>query len=990
MLQRIERGPGSRLGAAVALCLALIAMLGVSRASAATLPPGFTESVVISGLAHPMDVRFASDGRVFVAEKSGVIKVYSGLDDTTPSTFADLRTQVHDFWDRGLMSIALSPSFPSDPYVYGLYAHDAAIGGTAPRWGDGCPTPPGANDDGCVISGRLVRLQAAGDVMTGSPQVLIEDWCQQYPSHSVGTLEFGADGMLYVSGGDGASFTFADWGQDGSPLNPCGDPPGGVGAVLAPPSAEGGALRSQDLRTTGDPVGLDGTVLRVDPTTGQGAPGNPFAGSSDANARRIIAYGLRNPFRFTLRPSTNEIWVGDVGWSDWEEINVIPSATDSVAENFGWPCYEGPSRQAGYDAADLAICENLYAQAGAVTSPYFSYHHSARVVPNESCPTGSSSVSGLSFQFGGASYPGDYDGALYFADFARNCIWVLPKGADGRPAPGLVRTFVAGASGPVNLRRGPNGDLFYVDYSLGTIRRITYGNTPPKAVATATPSSGPVPLSVTVSGSLSSDPQGGPLTYSWDLNGDGAFGDATGVTASTTFGTAGPHEVGLRVSDSGGLSGTSSVFVVGGTDIALNRTATASSTAGAGFEPFRANDGSSSTRWMSADLSSQYWIVDLGATVPVGSVSVNWGPVYCATYFMSTSLDGTNWTTAAQEAAPAPGWRATVFMPRTARYVRVTCLGRSNVGGISIWDAHVFGSGGNTPPSPTISTPTAGTTWQVGTVIGFSGSATDPEDGTIPASRLSWSVLQQHCPSNCHTHSLQDFPGVTSGSFTAPDHEYPSYIDLSLTSTDSAGASATVTRRLDPRTAALTLQSSPSGLQIALNSGTAATPFTRSVIVGSSNSISAPTPQTLGGTRYDWTSWSNGGAQSQNVLVNGPLSLTATYAGTDVTGPTLVGRSPAPGSNGNSTGTNVVATFSEAMNPATVTSASFSLVAAGTTAAVPATITSNAARTAFTLDPSSALARNKNYTVQVTTAVRDAAGNPMATAQSWGFRTGNR
>ena len=119
--------------------------------------------------------------------------------------------------------------------------------------------------------------------MTGSEQVLVEDWCQQYPSHSVGSVEFGADGRLYASGGDGASFEYVDYGQTGSPLNPCGDPPGGVGATLTPPTAEGGALRSQDLRTAGDPVTLDGTIIRVDPATGAGLPDNPLAGSSDVS-----------------------------------------------------------------------------------------------------------------------------------------------------------------------------------------------------------------------------------------------------------------------------------------------------------------------------------------------------------------------------------------------------------------------------------------------------------------------------------------------------------------------------------------------------------------------------------------------------------------------------------------------------------------------------------------------------------------------------------
>ena len=84
--------------------------------------------------------------------------------------------------------------------------------------------------------------------MTGSEKVLVEDWCQQYPSHSVGDLTFGPDGALYASAGEGASFDFVDYGQKGSPLNPCGDPPGGSGATLTPPTAEGGSLRSQSLR----------------------------------------------------------------------------------------------------------------------------------------------------------------------------------------------------------------------------------------------------------------------------------------------------------------------------------------------------------------------------------------------------------------------------------------------------------------------------------------------------------------------------------------------------------------------------------------------------------------------------------------------------------------------------------------------------------------------------------------------------------------------
>src|SRR5262245_53469099 len=89
-----------RLGALVAFTLG--ASSTIAPAAASSLPPGFQEEIVFSGLTQPTAVRFSPDGRVFVAEKSGLIKVFDNLTDTTPTVFADLRTQVHNFWDRGL------------------------------------------------------------------------------------------------------------------------------------------------------------------------------------------------------------------------------------------------------------------------------------------------------------------------------------------------------------------------------------------------------------------------------------------------------------------------------------------------------------------------------------------------------------------------------------------------------------------------------------------------------------------------------------------------------------------------------------------------------------------------------------------------------------------------------------------------------------------------------------------------------------------------
>ena len=732
-----------RLGALVAVAAATLG--GARTAGASTLPSGFQETTVFSGLTLPTAVRFSSDGRVFVAEKSGLIKVFDSMSDPTPTVFADLRTEVDDYWDRGLLGLALDPSFPSRPYVYALYAYDAPPGGTAPTWNDACATPPGPNTDGCVVQGRLVRLTASGDTGTNE-QVLLQGWCQQFPSHSIGDLRFGPDGALYVSGGEGGAFHTVDYGQlggsSGSPTvaNPCGDPPGSTGTRLSSPTAEGGALRAQSVRRpAGQPVVLSGSILRVDPNTGAAFPGNPLASSSDANARRIVAYGFRNPFRFTLRPATTDLWVTDVGWNTWEEIDHDPSPT-SGPMNFGWPCYEGNSPQPGYQSAGLSMCNSLYS-AGTATPPFFTYNHGASVVSGDGCPTGGSSATGLAFYTGG-SYPSSYAGALFFDDHTRGCIWVMRAGSNGLPDPHQVSLFVGGAASPVDLEIGPGGDLYYVYFEGGQVRRIQYagsGNRPPNAVATASPTTGPTPLTVSFDGNASSDPDGDPITYAWDLDGDGAYDDSTAAKPSHTYSAAGTITARLKVTDSHGDSSISAPITI---------------------------------------------------------------------------------------------------------------------------------TPGNTPPKPTIASPSSSLHWHVGQAISFSGSATDAEDGTLAPSRLDWTLILHHCFSstNCHTHLIQTFHGVASATIGAPDHGYPSWLELQLTATDSSGLSATKSLRLDPQTVGLTLASTVGGTQLSLNSELLNAPFVRTVIVGSTNTISAPTPQVVAGSTYNFAAWSDGGAVTHTVV----------------------------------------------------------------------------------------------------------------------------
>ena len=720
---------------------ACVESAGVARqcgadATFTTKAAGFQEELVLDGLDRPTAMRFARDGRVFVSEKRGVIKVFGSLGDRNPTVFADLTAVVDDVFDRGLLSLALHPDFPQSPYVYIAYvAQDATC---ADHFG------------GCAHEGRVARLEADGDHMTGEQSVLVKGACFQFPGHSMDHLQFDGEGALYVSAGDGASPVFLDFGQHG---NVCGDPPAPARTSLAAPLAEGGMMRAQDLRTMDDPVALNGSILRIDPSSGEGLPDNPLAASPDPMARRIVAYGLRNPYRFTIRPGTREIWIADNGLDDWEEINRVPDATGSTPPNYGWPCYEGEAPQPGYAALGMELCENLYEEQ-TVMPPYYSYHHAAHVVAGDGCPTGGSSVGGPIFKPAGGSWPTRFDGAFFFLDFARECLWTMPSGDGGLPVTSGVELFRAGLRAPVDTLFGPDGNLYYVSIENGAVYRIRHvnGNAPPLAEMAVTPTSGRVPLIVHFDGTESYDPDpGDALRYSWDLDGDGDFDDSTDTSPSFTYESAGSYTTALRVTDENG----------------------------------------------------------------------------------------------------------------------------------AVDEERVTIEAGNTPPQVTIAQPGSAMRWSVGERLSFTGGGTDDQDGTLPASAFRWELELHHCNDNgtCHTHALQSWSGVSSGTFVPPNHAYPAHLVLRVTVTDQAGLAARESLRLDPRTRTVTAHSEPPDLRLAFNGAAVASPVARTVIDGSVSSVAAPSPQLLGAMNYSWSSWSDGGAQSHNVTVSGADAvLTARFS----------------------------------------------------------------------------------------------------------------
>ena len=191
-------------------------------------------------------------------------------------------------------------------------------------------------------------------------------------------------------------------------------------------------------------------------------------------------------------------------------------------------------------------------------------------------------------------------------------------------------------------------------------------------------------------------------------------------------------------------------------------------------------------------------------------------------------------------------------------------------GGINM--AYVNVSAG-TPPAGTIDTPAAGVKYNAGDTISFSGTATDAEDGSLPADAFKWVILLHH---NTHTHPFEEFDGVKSGSFTIPtvgETDDDVWYRIYMTVTDSSGLSTTTTRDVTPNKSTITLSSNPQGLQVNLDGQPKTTPYTFVGVVGMSRTVQAVPLQDLSGQTYRVQSWSDGGSAT-HMISTPPLNMT--------------------------------------------------------------------------------------------------------------------
>jgi len=360
-----------------------------------------TIELVTSGFSAPtyLTAPIGDAQRLFVVEQnSGLIRIIRN-GQILPTPFLDVGALISGTGERGLLGMAFHPDYANNGRFFINYTQNVTGG-------------PGALGDTVVAEYAV----SASDPDVADPTLVqvILSVSQPFLNHNGGGMQFGPDGMLYIGMGDGGS----------------GNDPGN---------------RAQNTNQQ------LGKMLRLDVDVASPflPPDNPFAGGGGDPA--IWMRGLRNPWRFSFDRLTGDLWIGDVGQFDVEEIDFVAGGGVG-GENFAWRCMEGN------DCTGLTGCVCFDA---VLTDPIHTYGHN----------TGGCSVTG-GYVYRGSEIPA-LQGTYFFADFCSSEVWTLEE-SGGAAINFTDRT--AELSGPIGLvssfGEGGTGELYIIDYSDGEVHKI--------------------------------------------------------------------------------------------------------------------------------------------------------------------------------------------------------------------------------------------------------------------------------------------------------------------------------------------------------------------------------------------------------------------------------------------------------------------------------------------------------------------------------------
>lgn len=354
--------------------------------------PKLQMQTYVSGFSRPVDIVNAGDERLFVVEQNGFIRIIDTNDQVLPTPFLNIDPRVNSASnERGLLGLAFHPNYAQNGYFYVNYTN---------------------NSGHTHISRFSVNPNDANLADPDSEKILLVV-NQPYSNHNAGDLNFGPDGYLYFGLGDG--------GAGGDPQNY-------------------GQNRQSFL----------GKMIRIDVDNGDPyavPPTNPFVGSTNT-LPEIWAIGMRNPWRFSFDRLTGDLWIGDVGQDDWEEIDFEPAGS-AGGLNYGWRCYEGL---------------NTYNTSGC--GPESDYTKPIHVYANNF--TVGCSVTG-GFVYRGSQYP-DLYGHYVYADYCSGRVWsIVPNAAGGWTN---TQLFQGPAQQYSSFGEDINGELYVAGLASGIIYRV--------------------------------------------------------------------------------------------------------------------------------------------------------------------------------------------------------------------------------------------------------------------------------------------------------------------------------------------------------------------------------------------------------------------------------------------------------------------------------------------------------------------------------------
>ncbi|MEM7369588.1 MAG: ThuA domain-containing protein [Bacteroidota bacterium] len=515
-------------------------------------PSRFVVSVLDEELQEPGELEVMSNGNILFTERRGDLKMYDpAKKETKVVGHIDVYTQKED----GLVGLALDPNFASNQFLYLYYA------------------PP--EDDPKFVLSRFRFMQDS--LINASEKIILEVPVQrQECCHTGGSIQFGPDGLLYLSTGD-----------DTNPFD-TGYSPSDERAGRGPWDAQKSSASPGDLR---------GKVLRIKLTDKGGyeiPDGNLFPKDGSGGRPEIYVMGCRNPYRISIDHKTGYLYWGDVGPDARKDSSRGPKGHDEVNQ----------ARQAGFFGWPLFIGDNKpYREVDFTNNSYGEFYDANKPINNSPNNTGPQELPPAQKAFiwypydgskefpivgeGGrnamagpvyyadmypnakSKFPAYYEGKLFIYDFMRD--WVLLASMDKTGDLQTLEHFLPDLelSSPMDMEFGPDGALYILEYGTrwfarnedARLIRIDYaeGNRAPVARMIADATVGAAPFSTSFSAASSFDhDKGDQLTYSWDF---GTGDQAEGQSVQYTFEKAGIYQTVLTVSDQNGDSNSSQLEV---------------------------------------------------------------------------------------------------------------------------------------------------------------------------------------------------------------------------------------------------------------------------------------------------------------------------------------------------------------------------------------------------------------------------------------------